>query len=64
MNDLPQVPHAKVMACMLEDILPKLRIGLVSDEYERYRRLRGKQRLPADQEAGSEDAEQSAGKTS
>ncbi|XP_022090581.1 ATP synthase subunit s-like protein [Acanthaster planci] len=64
MNDLSQVPHAKVMACMLEDTLPKLRIGLVTEEYERHKRLRDRWRPPPDQASSKEKEEGTVEKAS
>ena len=50
MNDLPRVPHLKVVASMLEDVLPNLKIGAVTEEVQRHRRPRDKWRLQPEQE--------------
>ncbi|XP_071500078.1 distal membrane-arm assembly complex protein 2-like [Diadema antillarum] len=37
MNDMPKVNHAPLVAVMLEDVLPQLRISLVSRHVERFK---------------------------
>lgn len=36
MNDVPNVKHAPLVAVMLEDVLPRLRISLVSKQVEKF----------------------------
>ncbi|XP_071797075.1 distal membrane-arm assembly complex protein 2-like [Asterias amurensis] len=46
MSSLPRVPHSKVVASMLEDVLPNLKVSVITEEVEYHRRQRDKWKLP------------------
>ncbi|XP_038072204.1 distal membrane-arm assembly complex protein 2-like [Patiria miniata] len=64
MSDLPGVPHARVMACMLEDVLPNLRIGLVTDALEGYASRRDKWRSTPNPDSCENETKEQVEKTS
>ena len=55
MNDLPLVANAKLVAIMLEDLIPNLRIGMVTEQIEEYKK---KMKLLKDSDQGPEETEQ------
>ena len=54
MNDLPLVTNAKLVAIMLEDNIPNLRIGIVTEQIEEYKQT---MKLLKDSEQGPEEIE-------
>ena len=54
MNDLPLVANAKLVAILLEDHIPSLRIGMVTEQIEEYKQ---KMKLLKDSDQGPEEIE-------